>query len=108
MHGAWDAVWAWLGYWSGVADEAGKGYAFWSGIGSCLAYLGVLAGAWHHLNCHEKGCKRIGSRTVSIEGCAYKVCGRHHPHDGTGQVAARYHRARPVTTDSGDGAAQGG
>jgi len=67
-------VWHWLGYWSGVTSEAGKGYAFWSGIGSCLAYLAILGAAWRHLNCHTDGCRRLGKHHVA--GQQYKVCRR--------------------------------
>jgi hypothetical protein len=38
----------------------GRGYQFWSGFGADLSYLGALAMAAHHLNCHEKGCWRPG------------------------------------------------
>lgn len=41
----------------------GEGYNFWSGIGSDLGevtLVAMAAGWWHHVNCHEQGCWRKG------------------------------------------------
>jgi hypothetical protein len=46
-------------HWLGLDDSSGRPYLFWSGIGSDLAYLGVVAAVAHHLNCHEPGCWRL-------------------------------------------------
>jgi hypothetical protein len=77
-----------LGYWSGVTDEAGKGYGFWSGIGSCLTYLGILVLAYRKLNCHQDGCHRIGLHKV--DGTPYIVCTKHHPAIPAGPVTAEH------------------
>lgn len=43
----------------------GPGYQFYSGIGSDLSeitLIGLLLGAWRHVNCEERGCWRPGHR----------------------------------------------
>jgi hypothetical protein len=57
----------------------GRGYQFWSGIGSDLGEVaiigGVLAVVRRH-NCHVKGCpKLIWRRTAAGD----SVCRHHHP-----------------------------
>lgn len=37
-----------------------KMYNFWSGFGSDVTELGIIFALVRHLNCHEKGCWRIG------------------------------------------------
>lgn len=59
---------------TGIANEQGRWYAFWSGFGSDLGYLGALGLAWHRMNCHEPGCFRIGR--MHHEGLTY--CKKHH------------------------------
>lgn len=61
----------------GLNNGSGAAYLFWSGFGSDLAYLGAISFAWHHLNCHAKGCYRIGRHPVS--GTPFKTCRKHHP-----------------------------
>ena len=39
--------------------------------------LTVFFTLWHHLNCHTKGCWRIGRHAV--EGTPYRVCRKCHP-----------------------------
>lgn len=66
-----------LAHWFGVGSTTNTAYSFWSGSGSCLTYLGILGTALHHVNCHAKGCYRVGRHLVA--GTPYKVCRRHHP-----------------------------
>jgi hypothetical protein len=64
----------------GVVDEGGKGYAFWSGIGSDIgevAIIGAVIGMYHRHSCHVDGCWRIGRHPV--EGTGFVTCRRHHP-----------------------------
>ena len=49
----------WLLHFLGLDSAAGTPYLFWSGTGSDLGYLAVVAVIWHHLNCAEAGCWRI-------------------------------------------------
>lgn len=58
----------------------GRGYQFWSGIGSDIAEVTLIFGVYAFLrknNCHTKGCWRIGRHPV--EGTGYVVCRKHHP-----------------------------
>jgi hypothetical protein len=87
--GLFPADWQnWLGFSRAAYFTLGQNYAFLSGFGPCLITgLGLstlIVGAWHHVNCHEEGCPRIG---------------RHHVN---GQVWCRLHheKARPEVTDS--------
>jgi hypothetical protein len=54
-----------------------------------VSLLSLLAGAWHHVNCHEAGCLRIGKHKV--EGTPW--CSRHHE-------AARETTKQQVTLDA--------
>jgi hypothetical protein len=78
----------WLGFSKDAYFTLGQNYAFLSGFGPCLITgLGLstlIAGGWHHLNCHEDGCPRIG---------------RHHVN---GQVWCKLHHenARPERTEN--------
>ncbi len=67
----------------GVIGESGKGYGFWSGIGSDigeLAIVGGLAGLIRQRNCHVDRCWRLGRHAVA--GTTYVVCRKHHPDPG--------------------------
>jgi hypothetical protein len=60
---------------------------FWGGIGSCLSEFAILGIVWHKLNCHAKGCYRIGLHHV--EGTPYITCRKHHPvHPGSRPATA--------------------
>ena len=60
-------------------------YNFWSGFGSDLGEatlitavgVGVYTGV-RKVNCHTKGCWRIGHHT--LEGTPYILCRKHHPY----------------------------
>lgn len=62
-----------------------KAYAFWSGFGSVIPWTlfsmgGLFAGlivALRRINCHKRGCWRIGR--YPIAGGEFKVCGRCQP-----------------------------
>jgi len=69
---------------------------FWGGIGSCLSEFAILGIVWHKLNCHARGCYRIGLHHV--EGTPYITCRKHHPvHPGsrsaTSEQIAQAHAA---------------
>ena len=58
----------------------GSGYQFWSGIGSDLSEITLLAmaaGLYKAHNCHVHRCWRLARHPV--DGTAYKVCRKHHP-----------------------------
>jgi hypothetical protein len=86
----------WLQHFFGFDAGQGNGthYLFWSGAGSDLgeiAILGAILGAWHRVNCHVKGCWRIGRQHV--EGTTYVTCRKHHPEDKptASHICERYH-----------------
>lgn len=64
---------------------AGAWYGFWSGFGSVFPWVLIssgsfFAGLWvavRAVNCHEKGCPRVGR--YPIAGGRFKYCGKHHP-----------------------------
>jgi hypothetical protein len=67
----------------GVVGESGKGYAFFSGIGSDIGELAIVGGLLaliRHHNCHVDRCWRIGRHPVA--GTSYIVCRKHHPEGG--------------------------
>jgi hypothetical protein len=72
--------WTWLGHMTGVSDEAGPGYGFWSGIGSDIGQVTLIGGMlafWHQHSCHDHRCLRLAVHPV--EGTPYKTCRKHHP-----------------------------
>lgn len=69
----------WLAVHTGSVNTSSSppNYNFWSGSGSDLSeitLLGIAAGWWHKVNCHQEGCIRIGKHTV--DGTPW--CSRHH------------------------------
>jgi hypothetical protein len=67
----------------GVIGESGKGYGFWSGVGSDIGELGIIGGlavlVRHHV-CHVHRCWRVGRHQTPGEGnTVHTVCKRHHP-----------------------------
>jgi hypothetical protein len=51
------AFWHWVLTVTGINNESGKWYAFWSGFGANFGEVTLLAGvlaAWHRVNCHTK------------------------------------------------------
>jgi hypothetical protein len=91
----------WLEVRTGVVNEPGPYYGFWSGFGSDLEELGILGAigaAIYQLvkkyNCHEPSCWRIGSHPAA-DG-QFNLCYRHHPDfqgkKPTHELIARLHR----------------
>lgn len=66
----------------------GKGYQFWSGIGSDFGELSILAAilaGYRHRNCHVKGCWRLGHDDPEH---GFPACRKHHTRaDACGHVA---------------------
>jgi len=76
----------WTAFHTGVLNAGpDRYYNFWSGIGSDLGEatlisavgVGVYTGV-RKVNCHTKGCWRIGHHT--LDGTPYILCKHHHPH----------------------------
>jgi hypothetical protein len=77
-----------VGHWfqvhTGMVDESGPYYGFWSGFGSDIAEFGILGAISTGLyqlvkkvNCHEPGCWRVGTHPAA-DG-QFMLCYRHHP-----------------------------
>ena len=75
-------------------NPGGKFYVLISGVVADLGLLGGLLLVFRKLNCHVKGCWRLGHHDV--QGTPYKVCRKHHPDvpdDGaTADHVAQAHR----------------
>lgn len=71
-----------------VGLGGGRWAAFWGGIGSCLGEFAILGVLWRKVNCHAKGCYRVGLHHV--DGTPYITCKKHHPvHPGTASLTAQ-------------------
>ncbi|MCW2779652.1 MAG: ybjD [Marmoricola sp.] len=80
-------IWHWLLMVTGIDDAGGHWSSFWGGIGSDLGEFAILTVLWRKVNCHAKGCWRIGLHHV--EGTPYITCARHHPvHPGSDPATA--------------------
>lgn len=80
-------------------------YNFFSGAGSDLGEITIIGlgiGAFRHVNCHQRGCWRLGRHPVA--GGLFKVCSHHHPDvpdDGpTAEHIAAAHQAALERTPS--------
>jgi len=76
----------WVAFHTGVLNGGpDRYYNFWSGFGSDLGEatlisavgVGVYTGV-RKVNCHAKGCWRIGHH--ALDGTPYVLCRHHHPH----------------------------
>jgi hypothetical protein len=71
----------------GVFNAGSRWYLFWGGFGSCLGELAIIGLVWRKINCHAKGCYRVGLHRV--DGTPYITCKKHHPtHPGSRSVTA--------------------
>lgn len=64
----------------GLDDLSGPFYGFWSGVGSDISELAIVAAViagYRKHNCHVKGCWRLGKHAV--RNTPYVVCAKHHP-----------------------------
>jgi hypothetical protein len=72
----------WLAYMTGSLNTPGAppNYNFWSGVGSDLGEVTIIAAlitVYRKHNCHVHRCWRIAKFTVA--GTPYVVCKKHHP-----------------------------
>ncbi|HEY7046774.1 MAG TPA: hypothetical protein VH373_06100 [Jatrophihabitantaceae bacterium] len=71
----------------GVYDPGNRWASFWGGFGGCLSELAIVGLVWRKINCHAKGCLRVGLHHV--DGTPYTTCKKHHPvHPGSRAVTA--------------------
>jgi hypothetical protein len=107
-----DAGQHWLAIQTGTCPEVGScnsgtggHYGYWSGFGSVFPWVllglgGIFTAVglhWRHVNCHEKGCPRIGRFPAA--GGDFRYCGHHHPdwegkHPSREHILARHERHR--------------
>lgn len=73
--------------------------ANWATIISVLPLLAIVGAAYHHLNCQEPGCMRLGHPSRG------HYCRKHAKSPIT---TSRSTEAAPRATGSGSGAARGG
>ena len=85
----------WLAIHTGTDNEPGPFYGFWSGFGSDLSELALLAGvAGASSDATTATSTGAGaSAATSVEGTPYTVCRSHHPegHVSESDVRKRYH-----------------
>lgn len=79
----------WL-QWTGVWNEAGPWYGFWSGIAGCLTYLGVVLVVYRLFRC--KSCLRPAFHH-KVPGTSYRTCSKHSTIAHHAKLLAK-HRAK--------------
>jgi hypothetical protein len=90
-------IWHWLLSITGISGRSTYASNFWGGFGSDLGELAVLGLLWRKVNCHAKGCYRVGLHHV--DGTPYITCKKHHPvHPGSAaataeDIARAHHRS---------------
>jgi hypothetical protein len=101
----------WIAVHTGTVNEAGPYYGFWSGFGSDLSELTLIAAiitpatmAVRKMNCGAKGCWRPSRHEYDMDGVKHSFCRRHHPHPSTNapitaqQIKDHYARTHPEET----------
>lgn len=67
----------WLETVTGINAPGSPWYNFWSGIGSDIGELAIISVVYRKLNCHQKGCYRLGLH--HYKNGLYIFCRKHHP-----------------------------
>ncbi len=52
-----------------LGAAAGPSNFLWGGFLSCLSEFAVVGALWHGVNCHEKGCWRLGHNVNGTRAC---------------------------------------
>jgi len=71
--------------WTGMYNESGSWYGFWSGFCGGFGILAIFTVGYRKINCHTKGCWRIGHHELTVKhsatdpGTTYRVCRHCHP-----------------------------
>ena len=90
----------WVAIHTGTDNEPGPDYGFFSGIGSDLGEITLLAailGVYHRHQCHTGRCWRIGRHVVS----GTPFCNRHHRRRPRCAGRWRLTARRPLPLSSG-------
>lgn len=72
----------WFEVHTGTVNESGPFYGFWSGFGSDIGEVTLIAAViatFRHRNCSVKGCWRLGK---NVDGTPHLACHKHHPAHG--------------------------
>lgn len=72
----------WLLHISGISDTSGRWFAWWSGPGSDIGELAIIAtviATYRKFNCHIKRCWRLARHEYDLDGVKYHLCHKHHP-----------------------------
>lgn len=75
----------WFLHITGADNPSGPEYGFWSGFGSDIGEFAIAGALWRKLNCHVRGCPRVGLHKV--DGTSYVTCRKHHPRLGGSRAA---------------------
>lgn len=78
----WHVLQHWLAVHTGTVNESGPFYGFWSGFGSDIGEVTILAaviGMFRHHNCGVHRCLRLGKHEYEMDGVTHKLCRKHHP-----------------------------
>jgi hypothetical protein len=78
-----------INYWQQVINPTTTAYGFWSGFGSDIGEVTLIAAVYHLFavsRCHQggngfRGCRRHGKYDFfdPATNTTYKLCGKHHP-----------------------------
>jgi hypothetical protein len=88
----------------GLRDSSSNWSSFWGGFGSDIPEFAIFVVLWRKINCHAKGCPRIGLHKV--DGTPYVTCRKHHPvHAGSvpataAQIAQAHADAHATGSDT--------
>jgi hypothetical protein len=77
----WQEIAHWLWIHTGTGNEPGSYYGFWSGFGSDIGEVTIIAGmltVYRKHNCEVSGCWRLGRHDTAG---GHTVCRKHHPDD---------------------------
>ena len=88
-----NVLWHWVEVHTGIVNESGLYYAFWSGFGSDLGELTIVVaviGTARKWNCHIKGCWRLAHHEYDLDGVQYHLCHKHHPATDTRPTLADF------------------
>lgn len=83
----------WFAVHTGTDAPGDHFYNFWSGFGSDLGEVTLIAalfGGWRHVNCHTKGCWRVGHYEVEVNGQQYRVCRACHKRAGKAKLTTEH------------------
>lgn len=102
LHHALNLVFNWFGI-----SGTGSHYGFWSGAGSDLGEVTLLAAViagYRKINCHTKGCLRIGRHELPVhDHLVVKLCAKCHPHhEGRAMTKHHIHRLHRDYTETPD------